>query len=120
MLKVLQNRIEQGCKTSKYPLEPITLYHRYRGLPVIDPGCSLEIVRRCAEICPQGAIDVEAKTIDLGRCTFCGQCEVEGEGRFIRFSQDFGRITSYNVCYTKLLRDIWRFYSPVQFCSVLL
>ncbi|WP_028581929.1 NADH-quinone oxidoreductase subunit B family protein [Desulfogranum japonicum] len=90
MLKVIQNRIEQGCKTSNYPLEPINLYHRYRGLPVIDSECSLDIVQRCADICPQDAIQVEAKTIDLGKCTFCGQCEVEGEGAFARFSEDFG------------------------------
>lgn len=89
MLKVIKNRIEQGCKTSKYPKEPINLYHRFRGLPTINKDCSAEIVQQCIEICPQDAIDGAAKTIDLGRCTFCGQCETVGDGAFVRFSENF-------------------------------
>ncbi len=88
MLKILKNKKEQGCKTSKYPKEPISLYKRYRGMPEIDAGCSREIVERCAGICPQEAIDAQDKTIDLGRCTFCGSCETM-EGGFVRFSQNF-------------------------------
>ncbi len=89
MLKILKNKKEQGCKTSKYPKEPISLYKRYRGMPEINTGCSLEIVERCAEICPQEAIDAGNKTIDLGRCTFCGSCETVEEGGFVHFSQNF-------------------------------
>lgn len=89
MLKILKNKMEQGCKTSAYPAKPISLYHRYRGLPVINTGCSVDVVRKCAAICPQDAIDVTAKTIDLGRCTFCGHCEAVGNGAFVRFSQNF-------------------------------
>jgi Ni,Fe-hydrogenase III small subunit/NAD-dependent dihydropyrimidine dehydrogenase PreA subunit len=89
MLKVIKNRIEQGCKTSKYPKEPINLYHRFRGLPSVNKECSAEIVQQCIEICPQDAIDGTAKTIDLGRCTFCGQCETVGDGAFVKFSENF-------------------------------
>ena len=89
MLKILKNRMEQGCKTSKYPKEAITLYHRYRGMPVINKECSTDTVEQCASICPQDAIDVVGKTIDLGRCTFCGQCETVSKQKFIRFSENF-------------------------------
>ncbi|WP_136809914.1 hydrogenase [Desulfosediminicola flagellatus] len=89
MLKILKNKLEQGNKTSKYPKEPIALYHRYRGLPVINDQCSAEIIMQCVNICPQDAIDVTTKTIDLGRCTFCGQCESVGDGAFVRFSENF-------------------------------
>jgi Ni,Fe-hydrogenase III small subunit/formate hydrogenlyase subunit 6/NADH:ubiquinone oxidoreductase subunit I len=89
MLKVIKNRFEQGCKTSPYPKEPITLYSRYRGRPVINQDCTLSVALQCAQICPQDAIDPEEMKIDLGRCTFCGQCETVDGGAFISFSQDF-------------------------------
>jgi Ni,Fe-hydrogenase III small subunit/NAD-dependent dihydropyrimidine dehydrogenase PreA subunit len=88
MLKVIRNRIEQGCKTSKYPKQPINLYHRFRGLPSINKECSREIIGQCADICPQDAIDAATATIDLGRCTFCGQCETIGDGAFVHFSEN--------------------------------
>jgi Ni,Fe-hydrogenase III small subunit/NAD-dependent dihydropyrimidine dehydrogenase PreA subunit len=89
MLKIIKNKLEQGCKTSKYPVEPLSLYERYRGMPVINKECSDEIVRRCVGVCPQDAINPDNKSIDLGKCTFCGQCEFEGDGEFVRFSQNF-------------------------------
>ena len=90
MLKIIKNKIEQGCKTSKYPKEPIALYHRYRGMPIINQDCSSDIVKQCAAICPQDAINSTDKTIDLGRCSFCGQCETIGDGAFVHFSENFG------------------------------
>lgn len=89
MLKILKNKLEQGCKTSKYPKEPISLYHRYRGMPVINKDCTRDMVEKCAEICPQDAIHTESKAIDLGKCTFCGQCEAISNGTFVRFSTNF-------------------------------
>lgn len=89
MLKIIKNKLEQGNRTSAYPKEPIALYHRYRGLPVINQECSIEVAQQCSMLCPQDAIDPEAKTIDLGRCNFCGQCESVEDGAFVRFSENF-------------------------------
>jgi Ni,Fe-hydrogenase III small subunit/NAD-dependent dihydropyrimidine dehydrogenase PreA subunit len=89
MLKVIKNRLEQGHRTSKYPDEAINLYKRFRGLPEIKADCDLAVVKRCAAACPQDAIDVEAKIIDLGRCVFCGLCETISSGEFVQFSQNF-------------------------------
>lgn len=89
MLKVIRNRIEQGCKTSKYPKAPINLYKRYRGRPEIKRDCDPELISRCAQACPQDAIDAAEKKIDLGRCTFCGQCETMSDGAFVHFTQNF-------------------------------
>ncbi len=94
MLKVIRNRIEQGCKTTKYPKEPINLYKRYRGLPRINSECDPAIVRQCAAVCPQDAILADEKKIDLGKCTFCGRCETAAENGFVTFSQDFGMGTA--------------------------
>ncbi len=89
MLKVIKNRFEQGCRTSSYPRQPIALYSRYRGRPVINKDCAPAVARKCAEICPQEAINPQTMTIDLGRCTFCGECAAVEDGAFVRFSQDF-------------------------------
>ncbi len=89
MLKVFSTRANQGYRTTKYPLEPITLYSRYRGLPTVHQNCDRELARQCAADCPQQALDAEAMSIDLGRCTFCGQCEIQSGGKFVSFSQNF-------------------------------
>lgn len=89
MLKVINNRLEQGYRTNRYPHEPVQLYSRFRGVPVINADCDPAIVRQCAELCPQEAILAEEKKIDLGRCTFCGQCSQVGDGAFVRFSPRF-------------------------------
>jgi Ni,Fe-hydrogenase III small subunit/ferredoxin len=89
MIKTLQNRFEQGYRTSRYPKEPIQLPERYRGRPQIVPDAPTEMVARCAAACPQEAINTESRRIDMGRCVFCGTCERLSEGRFVTFTQDF-------------------------------
>ena len=89
MIKTLQNRFEQGYRTSRYPKEPIQLPERYRGRPQIVRDAPAELAARCAAACPQEAIDAENKRIDMGRCVFCGTCERLSEGRFVKFTQDF-------------------------------
>lgn len=89
MLQIIKNRIEQGYRTSKYPKEQINLYKRFRGLPRVDQKCDAALVKRCADACPQDAIDVKSCKIDLGRCVFCGLCETLSGGRFAIFSQNF-------------------------------
>ena len=94
MLRVLKNRLEQGYRTTKYPKQSITLYERFRGLPKVNRNCSSEIIQRCADACPQAAINSETGQIDLGRCLFCGLCETLSEGEFVCFSQDFELATA--------------------------
>jgi len=89
MLKVIKNRKEQGYRTTKYPKEPINLYSRYRGLPTVHGDCDKELARQCAEMCPQQCLDAEKMLIDIGRCTFCGQCEIQSGGAFVTFSNNF-------------------------------
>ena len=89
MLNVLRNRFEQGYRTSKYPKAAVQLPPRYRGRPQIDPHAPPELAAACAAACPQEAIDPTARTIDMGRCVFCGTCERLSGGRFATFTQDF-------------------------------
>lgn len=89
MLNILRNRFEQGCKTSKYPKAIVKLPPRYRGRPEINSTAPADAAAACAAACPQNAIDASAKTIDMGRCVFCGTCERVASGRFATFTQDF-------------------------------
>jgi Ni,Fe-hydrogenase III small subunit len=89
MIKILRNRWEQGHRTSRYPKQPIALPARFRGRPEVRPDASADLAERCAAACPQGAIDPARRTIDLGRCVFCGTCERLSAGTFVTFTQDF-------------------------------
>ena len=89
MLKIISTRLEQGYRTSAYPKKDVELYARFRGLPIINPECDGAIVRQCAALCPQEAILVEERKIDLGRCTFCGACAEVEAGAFVQFSNRF-------------------------------
>ena len=89
MLKTLQNRFEQGYRTSAYPKQKIELPARYRGRPVIKADAPPQLAAACAAACPQNAIDAADHCIDLGRCVFCGTCERLSEGAYISFSRDF-------------------------------
>lgn len=94
MWKILANRWEQGGRTLAYPQGEVALDRSYRGRPQINKQCDQATALRCAELCPQQAIDAMMKTIDLGKCTFCGRCQEVGPEAFVRFTQDFALATA--------------------------
>ena len=89
MFTILKNRFEQGYRTSAYPKTPVELSTRYRGIPRIVPDAPAELAVRCAEMCPQDAIDPVRRLIDMGRCVFCGTCERVSQGAFVSFTRNF-------------------------------
>ncbi len=89
MFNILKNRLDQGYRTSGYPNETIKLPSRYRGRPRINRHAPAEMIAACAAACPQDAIDISRKLIDMGRCVFCGTCERISKGEFISFTQAF-------------------------------
>ena len=94
MFNTLKNRFEQGYRTCAYPKEIPAVFPRYRGKPVINTEVSPDTVLDCANACPQDAIDVDRRTIDMGRCIFCGTCEQVSQKEFVSFSNDFEIATS--------------------------
>lgn len=94
MLSTLKNRFEQGYKTNNYPKEKPAVFGRYRGRPIIQQNASDDMVTKCANACPQDAIDTTQKKIDMGRCVFCGTCEEISKGEFVKFTGDF-EISTY-------------------------
>ncbi len=89
MLSVLKNRFEQGYRTCTYPKEKPAVFPRYRGRPDINKDADPSVVQACVDACPQDAIDAANKTIDMGRCVFCGTCERVSEKTFVSFTGDF-------------------------------
>ncbi|MCP4021832.1 MAG: NADH-quinone oxidoreductase subunit NuoB [Desulfobacteraceae bacterium] len=94
MLNTLKNRFEQGYRTCNYPKEKPAVFGRYRGKPVIKENVSGDVVQLCSNACPQNAIVVEEKKINMGRCVFCGTCEEVSNGEFVTFTGDFEISTS--------------------------
>lgn len=89
MFTTLKNRYEQGYKTCNYPQEKPAVFSRYRGRPIVQKDAAPDIIEACAAACPQDAIDIHTKKIDMGRCIFCGTCEQISQGKFVRFTGDF-------------------------------
>ena len=89
MFSVFKNRFEQGYRTCSYPKEKPPVFGRYRGKPEVRQDAPPELVERCADACPQDAINVGQKKIDMGRGIFCGTCEQISQGEFVRFTGDF-------------------------------
>lgn len=58
----------------------------FRGRPVILPGDANET--ELVELCPTGAISALPLQIDLGKCTFCGECAFACPDK-IRFTTDY-------------------------------
>ncbi|MBI5913846.1 MAG: 4Fe-4S binding protein [Bacteroidetes bacterium] len=58
----------------------------FRGRPVIHPGGTVDEMA-LVELCPTGAISANPLRIDLGKCTFCGECAFACPGK-ISFTTD--------------------------------
>jgi Ni,Fe-hydrogenase III small subunit len=58
----------------------------FRGRPVISDEKVDD--KYLAEICPTSAIKTNPVSIDLGKCTFCGECSILFPGK-IRFTKDY-------------------------------
>lgn len=87
MLEALTRRMKTGKVTASLP--PGDLPVPFRGLPLIGEAfLSGDTAEKCARACATDAIDPVGKTLDLGRCVFCGLCEEACGARGIRFSPD--------------------------------
>jgi Ni,Fe-hydrogenase III small subunit/Pyruvate/2-oxoacid:ferredoxin oxidoreductase delta subunit len=91
MLKIIRERLRQGHRTARYPLEAPALPERFRGSPRIDPKLCRDDCRLCIDSCPFGAIELVAGApcLDLGRCLFCGACAAACPHNALSFTRDY-------------------------------
>jgi Ni,Fe-hydrogenase III small subunit/NAD-dependent dihydropyrimidine dehydrogenase PreA subunit len=87
MLESIRSRARTGKITVALPAGDLPA--PFRGMPVIGEAFRTGgVAAACAAACATGAIDPEEKTVDLGRCVFCGLCEEACGSEGIRFSRD--------------------------------
>jgi Ni,Fe-hydrogenase III small subunit/ferredoxin len=91
MIDILGFRLRYGRQTVAFPDGPARFPARFRGRPVVDAARCGDGCSACAEACPTEAILDPGKPsmrIDLGRCTFCGECATACPPGVVRFTND--------------------------------
>jgi Ni,Fe-hydrogenase III small subunit/formate hydrogenlyase subunit 6/NADH:ubiquinone oxidoreductase subunit I len=94
MFDLLLARWRQGHRTMRYPAgPPPELPGRFAGLPSLDPARCTAECRRCAAVCPTGAVSLDATgrvaQLDTGRCLFCRECENACSTGAIHYSREY-------------------------------
>jgi Ni,Fe-hydrogenase III small subunit/ferredoxin len=85
MFNVLRYRIHQGRQyIPDMRAQGISI--PYRGFPVLDQSLCRESCSACLDVCPTGAIARDPLRIDLGACTFCGDCAEACASKAVRCS----------------------------------
>jgi Ni,Fe-hydrogenase III small subunit/ferredoxin len=91
MIDIVRFRLGYGRQTVAFPDGPARFPARFRGRPVVDPGRCGDGCAACADACATEAILDPGKAsmrIDLGRCTFCGDCASACPPGVVRFTSD--------------------------------
>ena len=87
MLDLIKLRIRHGFPAIK-DLRNAKPVESHRGFPVIDESKLSRDTKNITNICPVNAISENPLSVDLGKCTFCGECERVSNGA-IKFINDY-------------------------------
>lgn len=73
LMSIFGERVKQKYRTLNWPYVEPRLSPVFRGLPEISASLCNNC-GECQKICPTQAIDLESKSLDMGKCIFCGDC----------------------------------------------
>jgi len=97
MIRPILERLRQGHRTHRFPLELPVMPDRYQGRPVLDASKCPDGCAKCAEVCPTDAVipqaDGKRLQIDLGRCLFCTECVQACPEGAIQYTREFAMAT---------------------------
>lgn len=90
-MSILSERFHQRHRTMVFPDAPPPLPEHFRGLPAISGHCS-PTCEACLQACPTSALARMPEgnvRLDLGACTFCGDCAGICPEHAISFGSDW-------------------------------
>jgi len=85
MLDLLKLRLRHGFQAIP-DIRNAEVLSTFRGFPLIDESKCAEGCLEYKNVCPAGAIEINPLKIDLGKCTFCGECERVCKNGAIKFT----------------------------------
>jgi Ni,Fe-hydrogenase III small subunit/NAD-dependent dihydropyrimidine dehydrogenase PreA subunit len=72
MINLIRTKIIQGNQFVP-DIRKAEIRLPFRGFPFIKNNCGG--CRICVDSCPCGAIEINPVKLDMGKCTFCGECQ---------------------------------------------
>jgi Ni,Fe-hydrogenase III small subunit len=85
MLDLIRLRYKHGRQVIP-DIRKAELMDTHRGFPVITEN--KDGYDNLKDVCPVNAIGFNPLSVDLGKCTFCGECERVSSGNAIKFTND--------------------------------
>jgi Ni,Fe-hydrogenase III small subunit/ferredoxin len=85
MFELLNLRKKHGRQAIP-DIKKADLPENFRGFPLLEGNKCLDGCTACSAVCPTGAIEKNQLRLDMGKCIFCGECQITCDKGAIRFT----------------------------------
>lgn len=86
MINAIKLRLKHNDELIKKP-EHLKLHKSFRGYPVLDSSLC-DLCLQCVDVCAAKAIKTAPLEIDMGKCTFCGDCQNVCKNNAVMFTNE--------------------------------